>query len=206
MLFVWGCYFLFFGALNVHLYIKFGFGMWESVCLCVCVSLHIHICTSCGTLVCMPWSLYLLHCVLPHTSMSLHKTEQLRRKGEMRTERVINAPGVWRHTDFLFTFPSLEKTKEWHLSRQADCRGRLRRCYCTFLTLKLLHMQISADSRFPVERASGVCACAVRPCVSEPQEEWPGEHWILSVCDRERDNAANGCQANCHLAGLQCFL
>lgn len=53
------------------------------------------------------------------------------------------------------------------------------------------------------ERVSGVCVYVHVLCVSELQEERPGKCWILSVCDRERDNAANRCQANCHLAGLQ---
>lgn len=48
-----------------------------------------------------------------------------------------------------------------------------------------------------IERVSDVCACTacLCVCVSELQREWPGECWILSMCDRERDNAANRCQA-----------
>lgn len=45
-----------------------------------------------------------------------------------------------------------------------------------------------------------VCLCV---CVRRRNSEC--ECWILSVCVKEKDSVANRCQANCHLAGPQCF-
>lgn len=67
----------------------------------------------------------------------------------------------WGIQIFLFLSPHTWKSKEWHSSQRAGCRGRLREHHRTNQTSKLLFMQIPED---PCCWACSPCACT--HCIS----------------------------------------
>lgn len=102
------------GVLNVRTYMKFG-RVLEQMCVFRVRDVRalsrasVHVCTR--PHLCILWD----SCACLEVYIRLTVSSCIRRcrsiKGEMRTERVINAAGVWGHTDFLFTFPTLEKQR-----------------------------------------------------------------------------------------------
>lgn len=112
------------------------------------MSLCVHMCKFCRAhSVCMLLSLYLPLGVLLYTPVLIHKLRDC-------TEKVKCGQGDWSilkvsvGTQISFSPSSLRKNIKWHLSQPADCRGGHRQWCCTILTWKLVHVRITADSRF----------------------------------------------------------
>lgn len=148
------------------------------VLLCACLEFYI----------CLTVSSCLSRCQFIKLSSSTERWNEDRKSNQC--SRCLRAYG------FPFHFPHSGKTKNDTQVNEQTAEVVWGNATVHFWLQPVTYADHSRIQVF-VERVSGVCACTVCVCVcvSELQREWPGECWILSVCDRERDNAANRCQA-----------
>lgn len=159
-------------------------------------NMHVCVCFFVLWELCTLWSINPLH-VFACVCTSRCWSEQRHKKVDKRTDsnRWSRCPGAYR-----FPFSLTPHLKNQRMTLESA--SRLQRSSEGTPPYKSdIQTLIHADPRRSLLLSVfAVCVYALYLFVCRRcGEECPGEPRILSVCDSERDNAASGCQANCHL-------